>query len=586
VKIWLWSLMALFAFQAWASVAISTSKLPKGMAGSAYSAVIEASGGCKPYSWTITSGSLPSGITRKLSSTTTSLKLSGSPTIAGTYSFTVDVKGCGGHISSRSYKILVKSPPDVKITTTKLPNGRVGSGYSATIQASGGCRPYSWAITSGFLPAGVSKKVSGTTASLTLSGIPITAATDSFTVSVTGCGGHVSTAYYKVGILESRSGVAITTSTLPNGIVGGAYSAAVKASGGCTPYKWRIVSGALPEGISANLASSATLLTLSGTPTTAAAYSPTLQVTGCGGGTFKASYKIIVQAMNGYLIAPSSMNLGSVVLGSRQTQTLALSNSGGSSLTISGATVSGAGFGVGGLEFPYTLPAGGRGSLSVTFTPSTTGTISATLSLSSNGSDRSVRVFLTGSGTNPSGALEITPSSFNFGSITVGSAQTQTGKVTANSGSVTLSSTSSSNSAFTVGGFTLPVTLAAGQSVPFIVTFAPRSKGTASANISFFTSNSTSALEIASGSGATIQHIVDLSWNASPSPSISGYNVYRGTVTGGPYRKINSVLVSSMSYSDSTVQSDQTYYYVTTAVDEAGIESSYSNQTQAVIPFP
>jgi fibronectin type 3 domain-containing protein len=132
----------------------------------------------------------------------------------------------------------------------------------------------------------------------------------------------------------------------------------------------------------------------------------------------------------------------------------------------------------------------------------------------------------------------------------------------------------------------LPVTIASGQSLPFTVTFSPTATGTASANISFFTSTSTSASETASGTGATIQHIVDLSWNASTSTSIAGYNLYRGTVSGGPYSKINSALNPSMSYSDSTVQSGQTYYYVSTAVDPGGVESSYSNQVQVVVPFP
>jgi Abnormal spindle-like microcephaly-assoc'd, ASPM-SPD-2-Hydin len=288
----------------------------------------------------------------------------------------------------------------------------------------------------------------------------------------------------------------------------------------------------------------------------------------------------------GYLSAPASLSLGSVAVGSSRTQALALSNSGGSSLTISSATVSGTGFSVSGLTFPYTLPAGGSASLSVIFTPSTTGTDSATLSLSSNASDPNVGVSLTGSGTTSSGTLGVTPGSMSFGSITIGTTQTQSGTLTASGGSVTVSSSSSSNSAFTLGGFTLPVTLAAGQNLPFTVTFAPTSTATASANVSFFTSNSTSASETASGSGATIQHTVDLSWSASTSSSISGYNVYRGTVSGGPYTRITSALDFSLNYSDSTVQSGQTYYYVTTAVDSSGAESSYSSQVQAVIPFP
>jgi hypothetical protein len=173
-----------------------------------------------------------------------------------------------------------------------------------------------------------------------------------------------------------------------------------------------------------------------------------------------------------------------------------------------------------------------------------------------------------------------------FGSVTIGTTQAQSGSITATGGSLTLSSLSSSNSAFAVGGLTLPVTLAAGQSLPFTVTFAPKTTGTASANISFFTSNSTSALETVSGSGASVQHTVDLSWNASTSTSISGYNVYRGSASGGPYARINSTLIPSMNYSDGTVQSGQTYYYVTTAVDNGGAESSYSSQATAMIPFP
>jgi len=287
-----------------------------------------------------------------------------------------------------------------------------------------------------------------------------------------------------------------------------------------------------------------------------------------------------------YLTAPSNMNLGTVTVGSSKTQALTISNSGGLSLTISSATVSGSGFSVSGLTLPYTLAVGGSASLSLTFTPSTTGTDNATLTLASNASDPSVAVSLTGSGTSLSGTLGVTPGSMSFGSVTIGTRQTQSGSITASGGSVTLSSASSSNSVFTLGGLTLPMTLSAGQSLPFTLTFAPATTGTASANISFFTSNSTSTSETASGSGETIQHNVDLSWNGSTTMSISGYNVYRGIVNGGPYAKINSALDTALSYSDSTVQSGQTYYYVTTAVDSSGVESAYSSQVQAVIPFP
>jgi fibronectin type 3 domain-containing protein len=78
-------------------------------------------------------------------------------------------------------------------------------------------------------------------------------------------------------------------------------------------------------------------------------------------------------------------------------------------------------------------------------------------------------------------------------------------------------------------------------------------------------------------------HSVALSWNASTS-TVSGYNVYRTTMSGTWYTKLNSSLVPSLAYTDSTVQNGTTYYYVTTALDSSGNESFYSNETQAIIP--
>ena len=80
-------------------------------------------------------------------------------------------------------------------------------------------------------------------------------------------------------------------------------------------------------------------------------------------------------------------------------------------------------------------------------------------------------------------------------------------------------------------------------------------------------------------------HSVALSWSPSSSLGISSYNVYRGTVNGGPYSLLSNG-VSSTSYTDSNVQSGSTYYYVTTAVDSSGAESGYSNEAQVVIPMP
>lgn len=78
-------------------------------------------------------------------------------------------------------------------------------------------------------------------------------------------------------------------------------------------------------------------------------------------------------------------------------------------------------------------------------------------------------------------------------------------------------------------------------------------------------------------------HSVALSWNASTS-TVSGYNIYRSTIRGSSYLRVNSSLVASLNYTDSTVQNGATYFYVTTAVDSNANESAYSNEVSAVIP--
>jgi len=152
---------------------------------------------------------------------------------------------------------------------------------------------------------------------------------------------------------------------------------------------------------------------------------------------------------------------------------------------------------------------------------------------------------------------------------------------------VTISSGTTTSAEFVLGGISLPTALAAGQSVPFTVTFLPQTSGSTSANLTF-TSNATnsSVTESLTGSGiAPIQHSVDLSWVASSSSNVVGYNVYRAGISGGPYATVAPANAGT-TYVDGSVQAGQTYYYVVTAVDTSGTESVYSNQVQAVIPSP
>jgi fibronectin type 3 domain-containing protein len=87
-----------------------------------------------------------------------------------------------------------------------------------------------------------------------------------------------------------------------------------------------------------------------------------------------------------------------------------------------------------------------------------------------------------------------------------------------------------------------------------------------------------------SGTGAqAVSHSVAITWTASTSV-VTGYNVYSSTVSGGPYSKLNSSPVAGTSYTDTTVQASQTYFYVVTSVDSNGVESAFSTEVSASVP--
>ena len=176
----------------------------------------------------------------------------------------------------------------------------------------------------------------------------------------------------------------------------------------------------------------------------------------------------------------------------------------------------------------------------------------------------------------------------HFGSVLLGNSANQTVKLS-NTGtsSVSVSAANFTGSGFSLTGSTLPLAIAAGASQNVTITFTPQTSGSASGTVSFV-SNATNSPAVVSLSGSgtqPVQHSVTLSWSASTS-TVAGYFVYRGTVSGGPYTKLQSSSQPGLTYVDSTVQSGTTYYYVVTAVDSSGNESANSNQATAVVPTP
>ncbi len=289
---------------------ITTNSLPNGTVGVAYSQTLAASGGTPPYSsWTVSSGALPAGLSLAASTGV----ISGTPTAAGTASFDVTVKDSAGSTSApKALSITIITP--LVVTTSSLPNGTVGVGYSQTLAASGGVPPYSsWTVSSGALPAGLSLAAS----TGVISGTPSANGTASFSVTVKDSLGDVSPA--KPLSITVGTGVTIVTTSLPNGTVGVNYSQTLVASGGTPPYSsWTVSSGALPAGLS--LAASTGVI--SGTPTTAATASFSVTVKDSLGNTSPAQ-PLSITIINPLTVTTSSLPNGTV--GAGYSQTLAAS---------------------------------------------------------------------------------------------------------------------------------------------------------------------------------------------------------------------------------------------------------------------
>jgi hypothetical protein len=319
-------------------------------------------------------------------------------------------------------------------------------------------------------------------------------------------------------------------------------------------------------------------------------FAPTVMGTAAGSVTItsNASNPNLAVALSGVGMTPqisavpSSVAFGSVPVGVSNTQTLTLKDSGNANLIVSQTTVTGTGFSISGPALPATVTPGNSIALTVRFSPGIVGTASGTVGIADNATPLSVPI--TGTGISQSLSLSANPSALAFGNVSPGSSSKQAVTLTnIGNSSISLSKLTLAGNYFSLGSLALPVTLAAGQSSGFTVTFAPTATGTFSGSVSVTSTAANSPLFIAlSGTGAA-PHYVTLSWIPSTSV-VSGYSVYRGTQKGGPYTKITSSLVAGSTYDDASVQSGSTYHYVVSAVASDGVQSVFSSETSATIP--
>lgn len=285
-------------------------------------------------------------------------------------------------------------------------------------------------------------------------------------------------------------------------------------------------------------------------------------------------------------LSPSTVSFGTVTTGQRNSQPVTISNSGNGVLTISSYAVTGSGFGVTGLTTPLTIQPGKSSSFNVAFGPASTGNLSGSISLSSNAPNSPTALTLSGTATAATISLSVSPSSLAFGNIALNarSSQSVALKNTGNS-NVTISAVSVTGGGFSGSGVNAGLTLSPNQAATLNVAFAPTTAGNVSGSVKITSNAAGSPQSVALSGDGIASHSVSLSWTASSSSNVVGYNVYRGTVSG-TYAKITSAPVGNVTYTDATVQSGQntTYYYVVTAVDSTGAESTDSNQATATVP--
>jgi hypothetical protein len=285
-------------------------------------------------------------------------------------------------------------------------------------------------------------------------------------------------------------------------------------------------------------------------------------------------------------VIPSSVSFGNVSVGVSNTQTITIRNPGTATLSVTQASLAGTGFTSSGLTLPLSVPPGGSSVFTVGFAPASASNFSGSVALISNTPNSPLVVPLSGTGISTTLQLSASPTSLSFGSLTTGTSATQSVTLS-NSGNsnVSISQITESGAGFSTTGIALPLTLAAGQSTSFSVAFAPTATGSLAGSITVVSNAANSPLAIALSGTATapVSYKVSLNWTPSAS-SYSGFNVYRGTTSGGPYTKVDTSLISTPSYTDAAVTQGQTYYYVATELDSTGMESGYSSEVSATIP--
>lgn len=271
------------------SLSITTESLPNAATTALYNQTISAAGGMPPLQWSVIAGALPPGVTLSPAAGT----ITGTPTAAGTYAFTLRVQDANNTTAARAFSITVLEGLQIA-TPTALPNGAEGAPYSQTLGATGGRAPYTWSVTVGSVPPGLSLSA----ASGLISGTPAIAGSYSFIVQI--ADGQQQTLQKAFTLIVTGRISIVTPATLPSATVRQAYSEVLEAAGGSPPYTWTLASGSPPIGISMERNG-----VVSGTPSSAGAFNFTVQVSDGQGVIATRTFSLTVSLSLAVTTAPS-----------------------------------------------------------------------------------------------------------------------------------------------------------------------------------------------------------------------------------------------------------------------------------------
>ena len=306
-------------------------------------------------------------------------------------------------------------------------------------------------------------------------------------------------------------------------------------------------------------------------------------IAGCSGSV--AGSKSVLPIVGTITSNSATISFSPTQVGATATQNVTLSVS-GAPITVISAQVSGAGFTLASPMLPSTLSSGQSLALTIQFAPQTVGQLNGSLVIASNASNSTLTVALLGSGTAASaGTIAANSTTVNFGPTQVGATATQNVTLSVSGAPITVISAQVSGAGFTLASPMLPSTLSSGQSLALTIQFAPQTVGQLSGSLVIASNASNPTLTIAlSGSGtAAPARSATVSW-ASGDPAAVAYLVFRSDVSGGPYVPLTTSLLTELSYTDSTVSSGSTYFYVVTELDAAGDESPFSSEVLATVP--